>query len=563
MPGEDFATAGMSALEAGRWADARTAFEAALAVRETPEALDGLGEALWWLGEPRAGVEYRERAYVGFRRAGDAVRAASTAIAVCISYGVNFGNGAAAAGWFARAESVFADGDAGELQGTFWLMRGYLHPEFEPACALLRRALTLARETGDVDLELSALSDLGGKLVDAGRVAEGLALIDQAMAGTLAGECRRLETVAWASCTMLGACEVAGDLERASQWLRVIDEFTDRYGCPFVYATCRTHYGSLLLAKGRWDQAERELAAAVRMSGRAGPVPHAQATARLADLRLRQGRVEEAEALLADCRDDVVMAKLHLARGEPEVAAALLRRRLDEAGGPAGTAPLLVLLVEAQLAAGEIEEAARSVDQLAVLASSAGAGDHVTALAAAAAGYLAVARGDLDDAIDRFRTALTAFAGLGLPIETAQVRLALARACAPRSPVVAVAEARAALTVLDRMGATVLADGAAALLRSLGAPGRSTPRSASTLTRREQEVLGLVGLGLSNPEIAQRLFISRKTAAHHVSRVLAKLGLRNRAEAAAHASGHVPAHVPRGPDHHPADRRGHPPTIRT
>ena len=536
MPGDgDPVALGRAALADGRWAEARNRFEAALAIHETADALDGLGEALWWLGEPQRGIALQERAFAEFRRAGDDLRAARTAIDVCVGHWITFGNLAAGSGWLARARSVLPDPEQSPLRGTFLLLQGYECADFEQACELIGRALDVARRMRDVDLELSALSDLGGRLVSAGDVERGLAMIGEALTGALAGECLRLETVVWAGCTMLAACEVAGDLARAGQWLRRIDEFTHRFGCPFMSATCRTHYGRLLMTQGDWAAADRELTAALQISAGAGPYPRSVAAVRLADLRVRQGRAEEAAALLADSPDDRVAARLHLLRGEAGTAAALLRRTVNEPMPAIETAVDLELLVQAEVSAGDIPAAGAVVDRLAALAE-AEASDGVAANAAMAAGRVAAARGAVDSAMTALRTAISLFDTMQLTVEGAHARLAAAGVLATASPQLAALDATAALRAFDRVGAAAAADAAAALLRSLGVRGRAAPRSRRPLTGRERQVLELIQRGLSNPEIAARLYISRKTTAHHVSSVLTKLGVRNRTEAAAHAA---------------------------
>jgi ATP/maltotriose-dependent transcriptional regulator MalT len=533
------------ALGEGRWRDARSAFEEALEYGPAPQALDGLGEVMWWLGDPHRSNELREQAYAGFRRAGESERAVIAALGVAITYESNFGNNQAAAGWVARASRLLS-GDDDPLAPWVLATRAYVTSEPPAAIALYERALAAARATGDIDLELSSLSGLGERLVMAGEVAAGMAMIDEAMAGTLGGEYTRLDTVVFTSCDMLIACDLAHDHERAARWCQVADRFIQNYGCPFLSARCRTIYGGLLVTSGRWAEAEDELATAITMSAGAGPNVAADAFARMAELRLRQGRIEEAAALLTDYeeqdRAQLAAASLRLARGDTAGAVALLRRRIAGAAhGHIGSAPALALLVRATLLHGDVDAASVAAETLVRLATGRRSA-YTDALAAFSAGQVRLARNDIDEGRSRLDNALQIFATLGMPHEGARVRLEVARALTALQPDVATAEAEAAFVTFDRIGARPDADAAAALLRSLGAPV-AVRRRVGELTDRERQVLQLVALGLSNPEIAARLHISRKTAAHHVSNVLTKLGVRNRTEAAAHLPAQKRAHT--------------------
>jgi DNA-binding NarL/FixJ family response regulator len=205
-----------------------------------------------------------------------------------------------------------------------------------------------------------------------------------------------------------------------------------------------------------------------------------------------------------------------------------------------GAAPLLALLVDVHLAAGQPAEAETIARQLAACASRHPSHRYLRASAALAQGRVCLAAGN-GDAQACLREALAGFAGVEAPMELARTRLELATALATERPEVALREARAALDTFERLQAARHADAAAAVLRTLGVRAGPARPAAGQLTKREGDVLELLGHGLSNPEIADRLYISRKTVEHHVGNVLAKLGLRGRAEAAAYATRQKPA----------------------
>ena len=528
---------GRLALAAAEWGIARDRFQRCLDEGGGTEALAGLAEALHWLGEYDRAIELKAVAFDRYRRAGEGERAAEVARSLAFLHGGVYGNLAAANGWFAQAEAAIGDLDECIQHGWLAFDRAPLIDDPLERERLALAALAIARRFGDSDLEFDAMALLGDAYVHSGRIGEGMTLIDQAMTAVTAGHVNGIVAIGDIYCRLLSSCERTTDVRRAEAWMAVIDRFASWSRSLLVSTTCRLHYGGILVAVGRWHEAETELLEAIRISDRSYRIMRTFPLVRLADLRLRQGRFEEAERLLEGC-------EWHPTARRCMAAAALGRSQLDLAHDLAtlclegiavddpARAPALGLLVDIDLACQDLIGAEGRCAELEALSATR------EPLAAAwysfASGRAGVAQAR-PDARSHLQSAVERFTVLELPLEAARARLDLARALVDGSPAAAASEARLSLDEFDRLGARRDADAAAALLRRLGTAGGARPRTASVLTRREVEVLVLLGDGLSNAQIAERFTISPRTAEHHVANILGKLGLRSRSEAAAYA----------------------------
>ena len=542
-PGGGLIGEGIAALRVGDASAARRAFEQAIAVGPSGIAVEGLGRAAYLELDHRGAIELWERAYPLHREAGDRVAAIRVARTLAYMYGAVVGDWAVSGGWLARAQTLLADAEDSVEAGWVYQHVAMFEPDRAVKEARFREALEVARRFGDTDLELVTLAYLGASLVHADRTEEGMLLLDEALAAVAGGEVDDFSVLEEVFCQLFSACEHAHDVTRADQWIRIGEAIAERRKLPAVSAFCRTHYGGVLTAAGRWPEADETLTEAVRLWGLGQrSALRSGALTRLADLRVRQGRYEEAEQLLEGLDGHLEAARpraaVLLARGETSRARDVLEWALAEVDtDTAGAVPMLALLVDIHLAAGDLADAEHAADQLATCAASR-PNQYLRATAALARGRVCLATGH-GDPPSCLREALAGFERAQVPMELAHTRLALARALVSDRPEVAMAEARAALEAFERLQAARDVDAAAAVLRSLGV--RVVPgKRQGLLTKREAEVLELLSHGLSNPEIAERLYISRKTAEHHVGNVLAKLGLRSRAEAAAYATRAIP-----------------------
>ncbi len=429
-------------------------------------------------GDVESALSDLSAAIRGYTAAGNRRHAALACVQLGELFATFVGNQTAARAWFVRASRLIEDEPPCIEQG--WVAVAGLGCDVDDPAVLLARAefaLERARRFGDVNLETKALADAGLAHVQAGRMAEGMALLDEAMA-LACGPADDVGATGKSVCSFLTACYYAADFDRAGSWA----EDLRRHGLigrapgvqSFLASHCDAVQATLLCELGRWREAEAQLLYAIEEFEGRMHMPSWHPAIALAELRVRQGRLADAEMLLLGKEGSLQAllpaARLHLARSDHDLARAMAVRGLRSvADDRLRAAELLAVLVDVELAVGDLGGAAAACDDLVARAEGLDIPGLQARVAAVRARLLA-ASGDTPSAIELLEAALDRLPDCGVPVLRATLLIDLVRlheqAGDRAAATVEAARAAAALAGLD----VVLPAGDVALLGRSGAP---------------------------------------------------------------------------------------------
>lgn len=535
---------GWNALQRCDWTAAREHFERATETQRTPSALEGLGTAAWWLADEATVFRAREEAYQLYREHCLDDGAARIALMLAWNHLEFRGAPAVANGWVQLARRHLERVEPGPEWAMLHLFIAHRalmdEGDIATATAEAKQASSIGREIGSVDLEMVGIAIEGLALVTQGRVAEGMALLDEAVASACNGTMTDPDAIGSTCCYLIYGCERVRDYPRAAQWCQWLEEFSTRWGHRPLLGICRAHYAGVLIHQGRWREAEDELEDAGEQLTRELPPLVVEAIVRLAELRRRQQRLDEAGDLFAQAKghplSEVGLVALALERGDPDAldrSERCLRRIPREARTERVAA--LELVARARFAVGDHQGGQAACHELAEIAELVGtAATRAASLAARGIGLRLEGKPSAGQAV--LDEAAEIFSRSGLPYEaaTAEAESVLAASAAGRLQAAELA-LRSAVSRLEEIGATAAA---ARVRRLLDTPLSPSDESAAapSLTPREVEVLRLIARGLTDRDMAEHLRLSEHTVHRHASNLLTKLGVSTRAAAVAEGS---------------------------
>jgi DNA-binding NarL/FixJ family response regulator len=449
-----------------------------------------------------------------------------------------FGQGS---GWLAKA-SRLVEGLPEECAERAYLLlpiafqQGAVAGEYAAARSTATRVIDMARRCGEADAVALALTVVGRSFLREDRVTEGMAALDEAMVEVVAGGVSA-PVAGSVYCALVAACEEIAEVRRAAEWTAALSRWCDRQrGMVTFTGQCLVHRATIKQLHGQWAEALEEVRLACeRFSGGADVSASGLAMYRMGELHRLKGGYEAAEEAYRQAADQGYdpqpgLALLRLAQGRTDMAAAAIRRAVDECPDRATRAKLLPALVEIAVANGDRDAARSAADELTGIAAVY-ATPVLAALASQARGAVLLAGDDARGALVALREARRVWRELDAPYEEARARVLVARAChALADEDTARLELESSRRIFERLGAEPE-------LAQIGT-GPGGGGAIHGLTTRELEVLHLIATGMTNQAIADELFLAVKTVDRHVSNIFTKLGVSSRAAATAYAYRH-------------------------
>ena len=535
---------GLASFRKRKW---RAAFSHLIVADETGsltgDELEAMAIAAHLSGNEAQALELLTRIHQAHLDAGNIRRAARFAFWLGF-IALNEGQHAQSNGWLARASRLLEDQEACPEHGYLLIpagIRAARSGELQAATAAFTRAGQIGKQFADKDLMTMALNGQGRALIRGGEHAKGNKLLDEGMVAVIAGEVSPI-VAGGMYCSVLESCRETRDVRRAQEWTRALDQWCAEQPELVPYrGHCLLHRAELLQLRGSWREALQEAQSARDRLSRPTPKPALGAALyRRGELHRLLGEFAEAEdaylcAAKAGHSAQPGLALLRLAQGRLDDAAKSVRGHAETAAASArasgAQAETLDACLEIALAENNLTAARGYANTLRKLAARFKV-PILQAMAACGEGAIFLASGEPRKALPTLRRGCAIWTEIDAPYHAARARTLAARACLALDDCDASAiELAAAKNIFESLGAKPD-------LTRLAALSPNPPQNRCPLSPRELEVLRLVASGSSNRGIAQKLSISEKTVARHLSNIFVKLDLNSRSAATAYAFQH-------------------------